>query len=238
VGEKGWINITLDNHDFPRMLSRFGNDEKYRVESAKLLATLLLSIRGGPCIYQGSEIGMTNVAFETLEEYDDVEVVNLHKEWKAAGRDTSPLLKAVQEQGRDNARTPMQWDDSPNAGFTSGTPWLKVNPNYTTINAKAALNEESSIFFFYKEMLAYRKENSTLIYGDFELLLPDSEELFIYRRWDENGDFMILLNFTSDTQAFDTKLKDSLSAYQIAKSNYSEKSEALLPWEARIYRKS
>ena len=190
VGDKGWINITLDNHDFPRMLSRFGNDDKYRIESAKLLATLLLTMRGGPCIYQGSEIGMTNVAFETLEEYDDVEVVNLHQEWKAAGKDTAPLLKAVQEQGRDNARTPMQWDNSPNAGFTSGTPWLKINPNYSAINAKAALDDESSVFFFYKEMLAYRKENSTLIYGGFEQFLPDSEELFVYRRWDEKGDFL------------------------------------------------
>ena len=135
IGEKGWINIFLDNHDFPRMVSRYGNDNIYRKEAAKLLATLLLTMRGSPCIYQGSEIGMTNVTFDTLEEYDDVEVVNLHAEWKAAGKDTSPLLKAVQQQGRDNARTPIQWNDAPNGGFTEGKPWLTINPNYTEINA-------------------------------------------------------------------------------------------------------
>lgn len=236
VGNDGWINLTLDNHDFPRMVSRFGNDQQYRVESAKLLATLLFTMRGGPCIYQGSEIGMTNVAFDTLEEYDDVEVVNLHQEWKAAGKDTAPLLKAVQQQGRDNARTPMQWDDSPNAGFTTGAPWLKLNPNFKEINAKSDLVAADSIFYFYRQLLAYRKANKTLIYGNLTMLLLDSEKIFAYQRKDKNGDFLIILNFTIAPLVVDDSI--SLANYQLAISNYGEKeNDLLLPWESRIYRK-
>ncbi len=235
IGEKGWINIFLDNHDFPRMVSRYGNDDKYRKEAAKLLATLLLTMRGSPCIYQGSEIGMTNVTFATLEEYDDVEVVNLHNAWKAAGKETTPLLKAVQQQGRDNARTPVQWDDSLHAGFTTGVPWLTLNPNYSKINVKEALADQDSIFYYYKNLLAYRQANKTLIYGDFELYLPDSEEIFAYRRWDAEGDYIILLNF-SDTQI---KLNTNipLEKYTQIQSNYNQKQNTLQPWEAKIYRR-
>ena len=197
IKDKGWINIVLDNHDFPRMVSRYGNDGEYRKPSAKLLATLLLTLRGTPCLYQGSEIGMINVAFDTLEEYDDVEVVNLVREWEKDGKDTARLLKAVQQQGRDNARTPMQWSNAPHAGFTSGMPWLKLNPSYTEINVKEALEDSSSIFYYYKELLAYRRANPTLIYGDFELLAPESEQLFAYRRWDTNHEFLVLLNFSA-----------------------------------------
>ncbi len=233
IGEKGWINIFLDNHDFPRMVSRYGNDTEYRKEAAKLLATLLLTMRGSPCIYQGSEIGMTNVIFDTLEAYDDVEVVNLHAAWKAGGKDTAPLLKAVQQQGRDNARTPIQWDDTANAGFTKGNPWLTINPNYTTINAKEALADEASIFYFYKELLAYRKDNPTLIYGDYQLLAAESETVYAYKRWDEDGAFLVVLNF-SDHQLSLSNFVD-IDNYKLVKSNYQARSIFLRPWEARIY---
>jgi len=235
VGNRGWINITLDNHDFPRMVSRFGNDTNYRKESAKLLATLLLTMRGGPCIYQGSEIGMTNVAFETLEEYDDVEVVNLHQEWKAAGKDTTPLLKAVHQQGRDNARTPIQWDDSPNAGFTSGTPWLKINPNYQQINVQEALVDKDSIFHFYKKMLAFRKSNPTLIYGDFKILATESEQVFAYKRWDEAGEFLVLLNFTDEVLL--TANFVNVDTYRLLVHNYNSSNIYLRPRAARVYKK-
>ena len=233
VGSNGWINITLDNHDFPRMVSRFGDDTTYRKESAKLLATLLLTMRGGPCIYQGSEIGMTNVNFESLEEYNDIEVVNLHKEWVEAGKDTKPLLKAVHQQGRDNARTPIQWDDSPNAGFTTGTPWLKLNPNYPKINVKESLEDSNSIFYFYQKLLAFRKTNPTLIYGDFRMLASESEQVFAYKRSDEVATFLILLNFTS--QQLLSASYVGLDNYKLIISNYSKKSIYLRPWEARIY---
>lgn len=219
------------------MVSRFGNDQLYRIESAKLLATLLLTMRGAPCIYQGSEIGMTNVAFETLEEYDDLEVVNLHQEWKAMGKDTAPLLKAVQQQGRDNARTPMQWDDSPNAGFTTGQPWLQLNPNYTEINVKAALADKNSIFHFYKKLLAYRKAHKTLIYGDLTFFSIEAEDFFAYQRKDDNDDFFILLNFTNTPLKIDMPV--SIEDYNLVISNYGpEPDEYLLPWEARVYRKA
>ncbi len=234
VADQGWINITLDNHDFPRMVSRFGNDQTYRQESAKLLAMLLLTLRGSPCIYQGSEIGMTNVSFATLEEYDDVEVVNLHKEWKDAQRDTAPLLKAVQQQGRDNARTPVQWNSSPNAGFSNGQPWLTINPNYPVINVEEALADKQSIFYFYQMLLQYRKANKTLIYGNFEVYAPASEELFTYRRWDEQGDFIITLNFTDNQQDIPTEVP--IAAYNVVHSNYpTGKTEQLRPREARMY---
>ena len=235
VGDKGWINLTLDNHDFPRMVSRFGNDRAYRVESAKLLATLLLTMRGGPCIYQGSEIGMTNVSFHTLEEYDDVEVKNLHQEWKDQGRDTSSLLKAVQEQGRDNARTPMQWSNEPNAGFTSSRPWLTINPNYVDINVQDALADTSSIFHYYKSLLAFRKANKTLVYGQLEMLLPTSETLCTYKRRDKNGDFLVVLNFSEEECSLEGI---DLDGYHIVIANLMEESEPLRPWEARVYSKA
>ena len=235
VGDKGWINICLDNHDFPRMLSRFGNDDTYRVESAKLLATLLLSMRGGPCIYQGSEIGMTNVAFDRLEDYDDVEVVNLHQEWKDAGKDTAPLLKAVHQQGRDNARTPMHWDGSAHAGFTSGTPWLRVNPNYPQINVADALADPNSILHYYRKMLAFRKEHKTLVYGDLDILMLEAEDLFVYRRWDEEGDYLIVLNFSDEAATLSADV--SLVNHDCLLSNYPTHGATLQPWEASVYRK-
>ena len=236
IGEQGWINIVLDNHDFPRMVSRFGNDQEYRKESAKLLATLLLTLRGTPCIYQGSEIGMTNVTFQSLEEYDDVEVVNLHREWKAAGKDTKPLLEAVWQQGRDNARTPMQWTEEKHAGFTTGTPWLQLNPNYSFINVKEALLDKDSIFHFYRDLLRYRKANSTLVYGTFELLEPDSEQIFAYRRKDENGHFLMVLNFSSEH--YDLTALGSLQDHKLVLSNYKiiDEEIVLKPWESRVYK--
>lgn len=144
-------------------------------------------------------------------------------------------MKAVQQQGRDNARTPIQWDNSPHAGFTTGTPWLKVNPNYTDINVQAALADKQSIFFFYKQLLAFRKAHKSLIYGDFELFLPDSEDIFAYRRWDEQGDFVVVLNFTSAPKTYE--LPVDLNNYQMMLSNYQTANEFLLPWEARVYSK-
>lgn len=235
IGEKGWINIFLDNHDFPRMVSRYGNDTVYRKESAKLLATLLLTMRGSPCIYQGSEIGMTNVTFDTLEAYDDVEVVNLHAAWKAAGKDTTPLLKAVQQQGRDNARTPIQWSDAEHGGFTDGQPWLTINTNYKEINAEEALIDTNSVFYFYQKMLSYRKENTTLIYGDYQLLAAESEAVYAYRRWDEGGDFLVILNFSDKELSIRNFV--NTDTYRLIHANYTNRSVFLRPWEARIYRK-
>jgi oligo-1,6-glucosidase len=235
LGEEGWVNIYLDNHDFPRMVSRFGNDGHYHRESAKLLATLILSLRGTPCIYQGSELGMTNVAFDRFEDYRDVETMNIWTEYREAGKDLDSLLKAVHRQGRDNVRTPMQWDTSPHAGFSSGEPWIKVNPNYTNYNAEQALADEDSIFYYYQKFLQFRKQHSTLIYGDYEQIDQNDEKLYAYRRWDADGEYYVFLNCSNDSLS---EVPWPGKSLQYLIGNYSpvESGLALKPWEARVYK--
>jgi oligo-1,6-glucosidase len=235
LGEAGWVNIYLDNHDFPRMVSRFGNDGQYHRESGKLLATLILSLRGTPCIYQGSELGMTNVAFERFEDYRDIETMNIWKEYREAGKDLDALLKAVHRQGRDNVRTPMQWDGSANAGFTNGEPWIKVNPNYTRYNAEQALADEDSIFYYYQKFLQFRKANPTLIYGDYEQIDQNDEKLYAYRRWDADGVYYVFLN-CSDQTLNDLPWPNTNLQYLIGNFAPAEAGKALAPWEARVYR--
>jgi oligo-1,6-glucosidase len=234
VGDTGWVNVFLDNHDFPRMVSRFGNDREYRVESAKLLATLLLTLRGTPCIYYGSEIGMTNVMLDNWEEIKDIEARNAYQAAKEKGEDVNKLLQAVNKNGRDNARTPMQWNAGTNAGFTGGTPWLKVNPNHTEINVEAALQHPNSIFYHYQKLLCLRKANPTLIYGDYEELYPDDVRLYGYRRWDADGEFYIFLNFSN--KAVDHIFLPKDKKVELILSNYDTDPILLKPWEARIYR--
>lgn len=236
VGDRGWVNVFLDNHDFPRMVSRFANDNRYRVESAKLLATLLLTMRGTPCIYYGSEIGMTNIHLDKWEDFDDVEIKNAYQAAKERGDDLDKLMAAANANGRDNARTPMQWDDSPHAGFTTGQPWLKVNPNHTEINVIKDQAAPYSIFRYYQEMLQLRKAHSTLVYGDYEDLNPDSEYIYYYRRYDADGEFYIILNFSSSEIHNIPLPKDAETKLLI--SNYPTERgfiNNLKPWEARVY---
>jgi oligo-1,6-glucosidase len=193
---KGWNSLYLNNHDQPRQVSRYGNDREYRVESAKMLATMLHTLQGTPYIYQGEEIGMTNVAFPSIGYYDDIDTVNKYNEMVRAGKDPGETLKLLQPLSRDNARTPMQWNDSEHAGFTSGKPWLKVNPNYAEINVVAALNNRNSIFYHYKKLISLRKANDVMIYGDFHDLLPRDREVYAYTRTLGPVEWMILLNFS------------------------------------------
>jgi oligo-1,6-glucosidase len=233
MGESGWISIFLDNHDFPRMVSRFGNDQEYRVASAKLLALMVLSLRGTACIYQGSELGMTNVRFEHISDYRDVETHNFHREFTQMGMHPAEFLKQVHLNGRDNARTPIQWDAHANGGFTEGTPWINANPNYPEINAEKELADPDSIFNFYKKMLAYRKENPTLVYGKFEPLTDTTDPLFIYKRTDEDATFLVVLNHND----FEHPLNLDLNGYQLEIQNLDQtKSGVLQPWEARLYK--
>ncbi len=238
IGEDGWINIFLDNHDFPRAVSRWGNDKKYRIPSAKLLANLILTMRGTPCIYQGSEIGMTNVAFDNIEDYRDVETHNFYKEWIEKGKSHDEFMKILHIQGRDNVRTPIQWDDTEHAGFTTGTPWLKVNPNYNNINVKSALEKKNSIYYHYQKMLLYRKEHPTLIFGAFQEVGQDHQDLFSYYRYDENGLYFIIHNMSE--KAYEIPKMSDLKELQLDISNYKVKPEdklTLKPWESRIYRR-
>ena len=195
---KAWNSLFWDNHDQPRAVSRFGNDSpQYREASAKMLATCLHMMQGTPYIYQGEELGMTNYPFQNLQEFRDIESIHAYEEWCESGRlphDT--FWPCLTFKSRDNARTPMQWDDTPNAGFTTGTPWIAVNPNYTEINAKAQTSDPDSVFHYYKKLIALRKQYPVIVYGKYELLLEDSDDLFVYTRTLENTKILVVCNFS------------------------------------------
>jgi len=235
IGNDGWINIFLDNHDFPRIVSRWGNDGIYRAASAKLFAILLLSMRGTPCLYQGTEIGMTNVAFDKIEDYRDVEIHNFYKQAKENGEDLDAFLKAVHINGRDNVRTPMQWNDRLQAGFTDGDPWIKVNPNFPEINVASDLDDPNSIFYFYQKMLEFRKAHQILIYGNFQDLMPEHELLFCYARQYEAEIYYILLNFSEKEVEFEwtESVELLIGNYEVV----TGKENWLQPWEGRIVKK-
>lgn len=192
----GWNSLFWDNHDLPRIVSRWGNDREYRVEAAKMLATVLHGMEGTPYVYQGEELGMTNVRFDSIEQYQDIEIRNMYRERLEKGYAEKDIMESIYAKGRDNARTPMQWDDTENAAFTTGTPWLGVNPNYTEINARSQLQDENSVFHYYKKLIHLRKENSIFVDGDFTLLLPEDENIFAYVREYEGRKLLVAANFT------------------------------------------
>ncbi|WP_320826881.1 alpha-glucosidase [Reinekea sp.] len=193
----GWNSQFWMNHDQPRAVSRFGNDQAFRIESAQALATVTLTLPGTPYIYMGEEIGMTNVQFP-IEAYRDLEIINWYKEKLAEGGRPEQLLNSIHRMGRDNARTPMQWTDGPQAGFTSGTPWLKLNPNYPEINVAAAQAEERGVWPWYQQLIALRKRRKTLVYGHYEPCMGRSEQVFGHRRRDNQGDFLVLVNLSDE----------------------------------------
>ena len=231
--QKGWNSLFFENHDLPRSVSRFGNDGKYRVESAKMLATCLHGMQGTPYIYQGQEIGMTNTRME-IEEYRDIELLNMYKERIEKGYPREEVMKSIYAKGRDNARTPMQWDDTENAGFTKGTPWLKVNPNYREINAENAKKDPDSIFRYYQKLIQLRKSLPILTEGAFDLLLPQDPSIFAYTRTDGTDQLLILCNFTD--QELPCSLKEQWKDKEALISNYAQDSrkDCLRPYEAVI----
>lgn len=199
-----WNSLFWDNHDQPRAVSRFGDDRpQFREASAKMLATCLHMQQGTPYIYQGEELGMTNYPFESPADFRDIESINAYREWCAEGPlSHEDFWPCMLYKSRDNARTPVQWDDSPQAGFTTGTPWIAVNPNYKEINAKAETSDPDSVFHYYKKLIALRKENPIMVYGKYELLLADSEELFVYTRTLEHEKLLVVCNFCDHETAF------------------------------------
>ncbi|AIQ11913.1 glucan 1,6-alpha-glucosidase [Paenibacillus durus] len=238
LNEEGWNSLFWNNHDLPRIVSRWGNDREYRVESAKMLATLLHGMKGTPYIYQGEEIGMTNAAFESIEDYMDIETQNIYKERKAAGFSEEDIMESLYMKARDNARTPMQWSNAKNAGFSSGKPWMKLNPNYPSVNVESALYDSDSVFYHYQKLIKIRKQNYTLIYGTYRLL--DSEpNIYAYERILENKKLLIVCNFYEPEATFSYS-PESHSAVNILISNYSHSSSdlkniTLRPYEAIIY---
>ncbi|MBJ24677.1 MAG: glucohydrolase [Flavobacteriaceae bacterium] len=237
LANKGWNSIFLGNHDFSRIVSRFGNDKDYHFESAKLLVTLLMTMRGTPYIYQGDEIGMINVAHPSIDFYDDVETLNAWKLAENEGKDMERFLKLVHKQSRDNARTPMQWDSSKNGGFTKGKPWIPLNKNFKMINVTNQEGDPHSILQYYRKMIAFRKANKTLVYGEYKDLEPNHSKLFIYKRWDEKYMFLVAHNFSNNIEEFSA---DYVKDHTLSSSNYlsNEKQNFLQPWESRIYFKS
>lgn len=231
---KGWGSIFLGNHDFPRIVSRYANDNQFREKAAKLLATMLLSMRGTPYIYQGDEIGMTNVAFPNTYDYRDIETINYFKSLELKGENPLDHIHNVHKMGRDNARTPMQWNDQPNGGFSTVSPWIKSNPNYPEINVEDQERSSQSILNYYRQMVQFRKENLTLVYGEYESVQNEHEQIFAYRRWDDENEFLIVLNFSDQTIDFEP----IITGLELLIYNYEEATEDLLmrPWEAKIFR--
>jgi oligo-1,6-glucosidase len=239
---QGWNSNYLNNHDQPRQVSRFGNDGAYRVQSAKMLATFLHLLQGTPYIYQGEEIGMTNVAFPTIADYDDIEIRNFYREQvEERGSDPAEVMRMIHARSRDNARTPMQWSAAPQAGFTTGTPWLKVNPNYPTINVEQALADPDSIFYYYQQLIRLRKTIPALVYGDYDLLLPEHEQIYAFTRTLQNERLLVILNFSAETPDFALPQEIIGSGKNLLIANYPvDPAEAihhitLRPYEARVY---
>ncbi len=231
---EGWNSLFWNNHDLPRIVSRWGNDQEYRVQTAKMFASLLHLMQGTPYIYQGEEIGMTNVHFDSLEEYNDIEIQQFYRDNLQKGYTHEQMMEAIWRNGRDNARTPMQWDESEHAGFTNGTPWLKVNPNYKMINVQQALEDKQSIFYHYKKLIELRKNSKysdTIIYGDYQLLLPNDHQVFAYTREDNDYKLLVVANFSEEEIAttFENEVKELIL------SNYNDSSLDLSNLKLRPY---
>jgi trehalose-6-phosphate hydrolase len=239
----GWNALFWCNHDQPRIVSRYGDDGKYRVESAKMLATTIHMMQGTPYIYQGEEFGMTNPKFDSIDQYRDVESLNMFKLLKEEGRSEEEILEILKHKSRDNSRTPVQWNNEKNAGFTSGEPWIPVAKNYKEINAEAAVKDEDSVFYHYQKLNKIRKELDVLTYGDFELILEDHPEIFAYFRNGENGEKLLVVNnfYGKETQftlpggiALDGYKADVLiSNYESVPEDYS--SFTMRPYESVVF---
>lgn len=241
IGQEGWINIFLDNHDFIRMVSRYGDDKEYREESTKLLLTMILTLRGTPCIYQGSEIGMTNIEIHSLEDYRDVETQNFVREAQENGLDKQEIIDLANLNGRDNVRTVMQWDGSKNAGFTTAEePWIAVNPNYREVNVQTSEEDEQSVLHYLRDIIHFRNQNPVLVYGSYEDLLPAHPTLFVYKREAEGARLLVVLNCSSERANY--RIPPDYRERELLFSNYQENIFAenvmlqLRPWEACIFR--
>ncbi|CAF1403181.1 unnamed protein product [Rotaria magnacalcarata] len=242
---RGWNSLYWNNHDQPRIVSRWGNDSaQYRVLSAKMLATCLHFLRGTPYIYQGEEIGMTNVRFPTLADYRDIETINFHRDALESGFTLEKIMAGIYAKSRDNARTPMQWSGNlPHGGFTNGqtdiTPWIKVNPNYTDINVEQALNDPQSTFYYYQKLIELRRQMTIIVHGKYDIFHKDNRHIFIYKRYNDEGhELIIACNFSMEpTKIADSQLSERLKNHKrLLISNYEQDNKSdwldFRPYEA------
>jgi oligo-1,6-glucosidase len=238
LADVGWNSLYWNNHDQPRVVSRFGDDSpRYRVRSAKLLATVLHLHRGTPYIYQGEELGMTNAPFASVRDIKDIEALNHYAQAVGAGEDPAEVLAGLRAMGRDNARTPMQWDASPGAGFSTGTPWLPVNPNHTTINATAAVADPDSVYHHYRRLIALRHGEPAVVHGDFTMLLPDDERVYAFTRRYRDTTLLVLANVSGEPVDVDVPRELLDDAEPILVNGPIGEPGRLEPWEARVYRR-
>jgi oligo-1,6-glucosidase len=241
LAEAGWNSLYWNNHDQPRVVSRWGDDGKYRVESAKMLGTVLHLHRGTPYVYQGEELGMTNFPFHGIEDFRDIEALGqytqaVHRE----GRSPEDVLTVLRARGRDNARTPMQWNSDPNAGFTTGTPWLAVNPNYADINAAAEIDDPDSVYHYYRRLIDLRHTEPAVVDGDFTMLLPHDERLYAFTRRLGPTELLVIGNFSADTVGAEIDDAGGWASAELLLTNTTPPSDGLTlgPWQAVVYRRT
>lgn len=238
----GWNATFWNNHDQPRALSRFGNDKEYRVESAKMLATVLHGLQGTPYVYQGEEIGMTNPYFDEIDKYKDVESHNIYKIKEKEGLKKEQILEILMQKSRDNSRTPMQWDDSENAGFTTEKPWIGIPENYKEINAKAAVEDKNSVFYHYQKLIKLRKSEDLFVIGRYEDIDLENKNVYAYKRVGENGELIVISNFYENEVKFDINGLE-IEKCKVLLSNYKENPKVegneivLKPYESIIFKK-
>jgi oligo-1,6-glucosidase len=234
--EKGWLSIFLANHDQPRMVSHWGNDSPaFAAVSSKMLTTFIMTMRGTPYYYNGDEIGMKNIRFDKIEDYRDIATINKYKETKHNGGDLAAFLQGQQQTSRDNSRTPFQWDSTANAGFTTGTPWIKVNPDYPTVNAAEQEHDPNSVLNYFRKAVQLRKDNLVLVYGQYTLLDKDNPDVYAYTREGYRKKMLILLNFRDHPAKAMTGI--DLTHAKLLLNNYPDAppSDTLRPYEARVY---
>ena len=235
--DKGWLSIFLANHDQPRMVSKFGNDTpEFRVVSSKMLSTFIMTMRGTPYYYYGDELGMTNIRFNSIDDYHDVDTRNKYIGLKNKNGDLNAFLEEQKQTSRENGRTPFQWDNTQNAGFTSGTPWLKVNPNYKTVNAEAEEKDPNSVLNYFRKLVQLRKKEPTLVYGKYTVLDKENPNVYAYTRELDGKKLLVLLNFTDKNSSYKIGIPSTKST--IILGNYTElkkpKNNILRPYEAIV----
>ena len=243
LADVGWNSLYWNNHDQPRVVSRFGDDGADRVAAAKTLATLLHLHRGTPYVYQGEELGMTNAPFATIDDFRDIESIHAYDELVAAGRSPHDVLTALRAMSRDNARTPMQWDASRHAGFTTGEPWIAVNPNHVEINAESARSDQGSVFHHYRRLIELRHTDPVVVHGDFTMLLPDDEQVYAFLRRLGDVELLVVANISTDEVTADVPDADAWARSVLVLGNYPVskllvRDIVLRPWESRVYRRA